>query len=106
MSKGSNIYSPDTCCFVPNEVNLCVVSKVGKTSNVRRKGTRWTARISKHGKEDHLGSFNSKEVAFQVYKEAKEAYVREVAEKWKENIDEKVYANLKGWKLTRTLEEI
>ena len=106
LSKGSKYYSPDTCCFVPNEVNLCVVSKVGKTSNVRQQGTRWSARISKHGKEFYLGSFNSKEVAFQVYKEAKEDYVREVAEKWKERIDDKVYANLKDWKLARTLEEI
>ena len=45
-------------------------------------------------------------MAFQVYKEAKEDYVREVAEKWKERIDDKVYANLKDWKLARTLEEI
>ena len=73
---------------------------------MRQQGTRWSARISKHGKEFYLGSFNSKEVAFQVYKEAKEDYVREVAEKWKERIDDKVYANLKDWKLARTLEEI
>ena len=106
LSKGGNIYSPETCCFVPNEVNICIISKAGKTSNVRQAGAGWTARISKHGKEVYLGSFNSKEEAFQIYKEAKESYVREIAEKWKEEIDEKVYANLKSWKLSRTVKEV
>ena len=35
--------------------------------------------------------------AFQVYKQAKEAYIKEVAEKWKGNIDPRVYEALMNW---------
>jgi len=45
-------------------------------------------------KRKRLGSFSTPEEAFQIYKEAKEAYIKEVANKWKDQIDNRVYEAL------------
>lgn len=72
-------------------------------SNVRKGGKScWTARINKFGKEKHLGSFPTQESAFEAYKQAKESYVKEVAEKWKGKIDDKAYQALLQWKIEIT----
>ena len=43
------------------------------------------------GKKRHMGLFINHECAFLAYKEAKEAYIKEVANKWKDQIDPRVY---------------
>jgi hypothetical protein len=45
-------------------------------------------------KEKYLGRFVTPEEAFQVYKQAKEAYIKEVAELYKDQIDIRVYEAL------------
>ena len=47
----------------------------------------------------HLGHFNTADQAFQAYKEAKEAYIKEVANKWKNQIDPRVYDALMKWEI-------
>ena len=52
---------------------------------------RFASAIHKHGKRYHLGNFKTPEEAFQAYKVAKEAWIKEVADKWKDKLDPKVY---------------
>ena len=42
---------------------------------------------------------NTVEQAFNVYKKAKESYIKEVAEKWKDRIDTGVYQALLNYKV-------
>ena len=55
---------------------------------------RYIAQISKFKKVIHLGCFDTPEEAFQAYKQAKEAYIKEVAELYKDQIDIRVYEAL------------
>ena len=48
-------------------------------------------------KEKYLGRFVTPEEAFQAYKQAKEAYIKEVAEEWRDSIDPRVYESLTNW---------
>lgn len=41
-----------------------------------------------------LGSYDTPEEAFQVYKQAKETYIKEVADRWVGQIDPRVYEAL------------
>ena len=41
--------------------------------------------------KEHLGSFNTEIEAFNAYKTAKEAFIKEQANKWKGKIDERAY---------------
>lgn len=54
-----------------------------------------------YGKLKHLGTFETAEIAYQVHKKAKEAYVKEVANLYrsKDMITEEVYSALMTWTL-------
>ncbi len=97
LVKGNNIYSKDTCCFVPREVNLLFV-KADKSRGSLPIGVSYHKRINKYsstirigGGTRHLGYFSTTLEAFQVYKQAKEASIKEVAEKWKSKLTKETY---------------
>jgi len=100
LQKGNKLYSKETCCFVPAEVNNLLT----KRDNCRgeypvgvyfHKATgKFRAQLTVNGKKKHLGYFTSPEEAFQVYKLAKEAYIKVVAHKWKHILDERVFQAL------------
>lgn len=105
ITKGNKIYSPDTCCFVPQYVNKLLSKRdkmrgeylVGVT--YEKKCSRYIAGMSVFGKHKHIGSFDTEFEAFQAYKKAKEAYIKEVAEEWKDRIDERVYQALLNYEV-------
>jgi len=100
LQKGNKLYSKDNCCFVPHEVNLLLI----KCDNSRgewpvgvdfhKVSGKFRASLAINGKRKHLGLFTTPEEAFQVYKLAKEAYIKVVAHKWKHLLDEKVFQAL------------
>ena len=104
LVKGNKIYSEDTCCFVPKEINLLLVKHdkgrgdylLGVDYHKNRKQFR--ARCS----DKHLGWFNTEIEAFNAYKQAKEDYIKEVAEKWKDQIDPRVYEALMSYEVEIT----
>ena len=101
MAKGSKTYSEDTCCFVPHEINnLLNKQTCGKSRDLPfgvcyDKGRKkFVARLSKKSITKNLGRFKTCEEAFYTYKQAKEAYIKEVAELYKDQIDHRVYEAL------------
>lgn len=101
--KGNKVYSPETCCFVPREINNLFTLRGKLRGNTpigvckSWKSGMYLSRLMKYGKLIHLGWFSTPEEAFEVYKETKESYVKEVAEKWKDQIDPRVYQALLAW---------
>lgn len=107
LIKGNKIYSEDTCCFVPQEVNkLFVKSGIRKKYplgvNYHTLSGKYRSSISYLGKHKYLGLYLTPQEAFNVYKQAKEAYIKEVANKWKDNIDPRVYEALMNWEVDIT----
>lgn len=105
LVKGNRVYSPDTCVFVPAEVNGlfsgCYRSKkrgkypIGVSFN--NGSGSFVAQMSSRqdkGLDKYLGSFPTVEEAFACYKAAKEARIKALAEKWKDKIDPRAYAAL------------
>lgn len=105
LSKGNKIYSPETCVYVPSQINSVLTNSKGLGKNfpvgVRLCKTtkKYTARLSKFGKEIHLGNFTTPAEAFKAYKTAKEDYVKEVARLWEGKVDNRVYERLISWTL-------
>lgn len=103
LVKGNKVYSEDTCCFVPKEINCLMTNNKsvrgelpqGVTWNCTK--TRYRARLQKPTGWVSLGTHDTPEKAFQAYKLAKEAYVKEVANKWKDQLAPKVYEALMNW---------
>ena len=105
LIKWNKVYSPDTCCFVPVEINSLFTrtnSKRGKypigvcmnKSNGRFLATLKSKKFSK--------SYNTPEEAFQAYKEVKENYIKEVADEWKDKINPKVYEAMYNYQVEIT----
>lgn len=96
-------YSPDNCVFVPREINNLLVSYRNKKSNlplgVNRNHNKYSAVINKWSKKVYLGSFKTPEEAFERYRIVKESYIKEVADKWKSKIDNRVYEAMYNWKV-------
>lgn len=89
-------YSPENCCFVPREVNQLLVrdKNLTKTSPIgtfENKNGSFYVRLNRDKKMYHVGVYNTSEEAFKAYKEAKERYIKEVADKWKDELESKVY---------------
>lgn len=103
LVKGNKIYSEDTCCFVPREINslLCYsqASKGHLPVGVRwdDKARKFAAQMSKNGRRKFLGYFNSEGEAFHAYKIAKECHIKSLAGVYKDRIDPKVYNALMNW---------
>ena len=103
LSKGNKVYSEDTCCFVPQEINSLLVrsnATRGKyplgVSYLTRLGM-FEASVSLGGRNKRIGRFYNAQEAFYAYKEVKESYIKEVANKWKDRIDPRVYNALMSW---------
>ena len=108
LVKGNKIYSEDTCCIVPPEINCALIGnkKVrgsfpqGVIYNSTK--TRYRARIQRGDKWESLGTYDTPEEAFCAYKPVKEAHIKSLAEKWKDQIDPRVYESLMNWTIEIT----
>lgn len=106
LIKRNKIYSPETCCLVPREVNGLFTKKDSCRNNlplgVIKRGNKFITQTGTKNRSKHIGSYNTPEEAFQAYKEAKEQYIKEVAEKWKDKIDARVYKALINYQVEIT----
>ena len=106
LIKANKVYSESTCVFIPKEINL-VLTKTDTMRGEHLIGVCWhkankafVAQINKNkGKREHLGYFNTELEAFKAYKQTKEAFVKEQANKWKDQIDPRAYNALMNYEV-------
>ena len=106
LIKGNKVYSEDSCIFIPSEINLVLV-KSDKKRGKHLIGVSWherdkvfVARVNKNkGRSEWLGTFKTEIEAFKAYKQAKESFVKEQANKWKSQIDPRAYNALMNYKV-------
>ena len=125
LSNGTNQYSPNTCCFVPHNINILFIKNTtGKSYNgvyfnehgrvKKRYQARCSIRIKEKGKLFHIGSFYTEQEAFDAYRMFKLNYIKEIADLYKDKIpddiynailkhdikkEKDVYENKKGWEI-------
>jgi len=108
IEQGNKIYSPDKCSYVPVAINNLFTLRGNKRGEyplgVHKEGKsgKFIAQINREGRRICLGRFATPEQAFLVYKEAKESVVKEIAEKYKSEINSQVYTSLINWKVEVT----
>lgn len=104
LAPGNKVYSPSTCCIVPNAINVLYSYKRAKRDlpigvSYVKHINKYVARLNHNGIQRNIGYFLTPKEAFDAYKPVKEASVREVAERWKGKIDEKVYKRMLQYRL-------
>ena len=101
LYKGNKVYSRETCIFVPQRIN----SLFTKSDNSRGKNPIGVSDLPSgnyrvdcnngYGKNIYLGTYKTKEEAFQVYKKYKEKVIKETIDSYKGKIPEPHYSRLK-----------
>ena len=106
LMKGNKVYSETTCVFLPNEINSLLTKRVASRGehligvSWDKRGMAFISRVNKNkGRSEYLGSFNTELEAFNAYKVAKESFIKEQANKWKGQIDERAYKALMNYKV-------
>lgn len=95
LVRGNKVYSPETCVFVPQELNK-ILGNTGREKGISTRpdlNGKWIARHSTVDGEVYLGCYE-REVALQVYREYKLKYLKERAVFWKDRIDERAFEAL------------
>ena len=106
LIKGNKVYSESACVFIPKEINLALT----KSDKIRgeyligvcwhKKGKAFVAQVNKNKRgSEYLGYFKTEIEAFNAYKIAKEIYVEELADKWKDKIDPRAYNALMNYEV-------
>lgn len=101
LVKGNKIYSPETCVFVPHNINVLFTKSdkirgeypIGVNLCCNKFRARCGVYDFKNNKKKlkHLGLYNTVGKAFATYKQFKEKYIKEVADYYKEQIPQKLY---------------
>ena len=98
LIKGNKIYSPETCCFVPQEINKLLIrcdrTKKSLPMGVKKYYKEFQSRLNINGEYIHLGTFKTPEKAFKAYKKVKEKHIKEVAKLCRNIISERTYQSL------------
>lgn len=101
LYKGNKIYSPETCVFVPQRINCLFIKSdsirgdepIGTSKKKTTNGSNiWTVNCHlSDGSRSYLGSFKTKEEAFNSYKLCKEKVIKEVADEYVDIIPNHLY---------------
>ena len=113
LVKGNKIYSPQTCVFVPNRINVLFTKSdkirgdfpIGVTYHKRDKVFESKMCYMDKNKIKHscyLGRYNTSEEAFESYKKAKENYIKQVADEYKPYIPKELYDAMYNYKVEIT----
>lgn len=106
LIKGNRLYSKDTCCLVPNEINVLLTNRRNfrgeQCIGVQRRGSLYVARCSVRGDFIEIGKAGTEQEAFNIYKEFKESHIKTLAKEYleKDLITLKVYNALYNYKIS------
>jgi hypothetical protein len=100
------LYSPETCICIPVEINSTVTSLGRKQGNCKslgvwydKKSNSYVAACAWDKIKHELGRYKTEAAAYLKYKETKEWVVKNLAEKYKSELDPRAYEALLKWEL-------
>lgn len=106
LLSGNKIYGPDTCCFIPAEINtiFCNAKLIrGELPvGVSLHGNKYRVKMAKNTIQINYGVFSTIEEAFSIYKIEKEKHIKFVTNKYKDLLSLKVYNILINYEIKIT----
>lgn len=94
-------YTPDFCCLIPREVNALFTGGCKVLVPYNKIQNKWSVCINigekcakGNRKQTYFGYYSDQQEALAVYFKHKIAHVKDVASRYKNELDERVFANL------------
>lgn len=94
LVKGNKCYSPQTCCFVPPQINsIFAPNKYNKSDHlgVEKEKNGWYARVGTPQKNIYGKMRRTQDEAFEDYKRLKKEYIVGLADSYREILPQRVY---------------
>ena len=108
LFKGNRLYSAETCCIVPNEVN-CIFNKAKGLRGKYPIGVcfdkekdKFMASCHVDRKKRFLGYYDSEKLAFLAYKTYKEGVIKDKAVLHRKEVGDRVYFGMLNYKVDIT----
>jgi len=108
ICKDCKTYSSENCAFIPREINNLFLKSAKVDNNCprgvskKKQGGKYHINLSLKVTKGFKGYFITPEEAFKVFKDMKEQHIKEVADKWKDLIDPRVYEALYNYRVEIT----
>jgi len=111
LLKHNKIYSPETCVFVPSNINALFTKREALRGDFpigvhfRKDNGKYRAlcsvQLSNRGdaKQKDLGQYDTPRCAFYAYKKYKEQHIKDIADYYKSQIPQKLYKALYRYKV-------
>lgn len=108
----NKIYSPNTCELVPQIINTCILTHdktINKDNNLpvgiaMTTSGKYKPRISQYGERIEGGIYTNIDDAMSVYMNSKITYIKELADKFKPYISDRLYEKMYDYKKRFILE--
>lgn len=103
LVKGNKVYSPSTCCLVPQDINSFFCTSQEKESGLpvgisKTKYGTFQVKLSSKGMKKYVGTYKTLEEASYAYSNAKGIRAKELALENLGNIRYKVFLAIMNWK--------
>lgn len=95
LNTSSKIYSPGTCCLLPSEINGALIKSERDTGGVIKRKNSYS--VINNNKKVIASKLASKEEAVQIYKKEKQKILTDLANKYIQVLNVKVYNKLCNW---------
>lgn len=105
LGRGTKLYSPSTCCFVPQEINSLQFNHNTRVNGLPTgvhydtRTHRYVAQIGSREDYKFLGRHLLLEDAISIRDKEKKMVLKNVAEKYKGEIEDRVYDALCNWEV-------
>lgn len=108
LVKNNKLYSPYTCIFVPSRINMLFIKSNKARGDlpigITKDGNKYMARcncIDEFGNNIRktVGRASTPIEAFELYKNFKESYIKQVADYYKDKIPKQLYEAMYNWKV-------
>lgn len=98
LSNGGGIYSPETCCFLPPEINTFFAKhKKAKGYSYNKRRKKFEAYCRNMGKYIHLGMFDAVKEAREAYLTFKRSLLKPLIAPYQDRISDKVYKAMEAY---------
>tara|TARA_X000001382_G_scaffold125759_1_gene111595 strand:- start:155 stop:958 length:804 start_codon:yes stop_codon:yes gene_type:complete len=101
LNKEANMYAPSNCTLVPQSINSLFTGGFKSIVHMNARKNKWVVQmqmgekcLNGNKRQSYFGEYYDRDEAIEVYFENKIKHVISVANKEKENLDERVYLNL------------
>lgn len=108
LTKGNKLYSEHTCLFLPKELNNILLRNYNLRGELpigvvyRKDNCTFRYQLNIGDSRIKSGAYSTAGDAFNAYKTAKESFIKQQANKWKDQIDPRAYEALMNYQVEIT----